>query len=385
MKPKDVSRRRANRDTTAEKLQDLMQSLVSQKNVYHAIVAVERGDRSFQWTGAVGEANPEGTPMRAETPFFIASITKMHIAAVILKLHEQGRLRLHLPVADYLPQPLITGIHRLGGTDFTNMITIQHLLSHTSGLADWLEDRPKGGQTIIEQLLNEGDKALSIEDVTQTVRDRLTPHFPPQALDTLKIRARYSDTNFQLLIAVIEAVTGQPLNEVFERELYQPLSLVQTFHPRQSQNAATIWAESQPLNLPLAMQSFGDLYSSAADMMTFMRALTQGKIFNDPQTFNMMQRHWLRFGFPLDQAALRAPGWPIEYGLGLMRFRLPRLFTLPYRIPAVIGHTGSTGSWLFYCPELDLFTCGTVDQVTAGAVPYRFVPKLLQVCTGLDR
>lgn len=72
-------------------------------------------------------------------------------------------------------------------------------------------------------------------------------------------------------------------------------------------------------------------------------------------------------------------------GLGMMRFRLPRVFTPLHPMPAVIGHTGSTGSWLSHCPELDLLLCGTVDQASAGAVPYRFVPKLLRVLGSATR
>ena len=48
-------------------------------------------------------------------------------------------------------------------------------------------------------------------------------------------------------------------------------------------------------------------------------------------------------------------------------------------VPELIGHSGSTGSWLFRCPQLDLFLSGTVDQATAGAVPFRFLPRLLRV------
>jgi hypothetical protein len=48
------------------------------------------------------------------------------------------------------------------------------------------------------------------------------------------------------------------------------------------------------------------------------------------------------------------------------------------RVPPLIGHTGSTGSWLFHCPQRDLLFAGTVDQATAGALPFRFVPKLLR-------
>jgi len=58
---------------------------------------------------------------------------------------------------------------------------------------------------------------------------------------------------------------------------------------------------------------------------------------------------------------------------------VPRPFALLYPAPAVIGHTGSTGSWLFHCPDLDLLFAGTVDQVRAGAVPFRLAPKVLGV------
>jgi CubicO group peptidase (beta-lactamase class C family) len=87
---------------------------------------------------------------------------------------------------------------------------------------------------------------------------------------------------------------------------------------------------------------------------------------------------WIRFGFPLDRATLRSPQWPIEYGLGLMRFHVPRMIAPFGRVPPLIGHTGSTGSWLFHCPQRDLLFAGTVDQATAGALPFRFVPKLLR-------
>lgn len=85
------------------------------------------------------------------------------------------------------------------------------------------------------------------------------------------------------------------------------------------------------------------------------------------------------FGVPLDRAALRAPGWPIEYGLAIKRFRLPRVFNAFQRMPAVVGHTGSTRTWLFHCPERDLYLAGAVNEVTAGAVPYRVVPRALRL------
>jgi hypothetical protein len=76
---------------------------------------------------------------------------------------------------------------------------------------------------------------------------------------------------------------------------------------------------------------------------------------------------------------MRSPSWPIEYGFGIMRFRLPRVFTLMRPLPTALGHTGSTGCWLFYCPQWDMLLAGSVDEVTAGAVPYRIIPKILNI------
>jgi CubicO group peptidase (beta-lactamase class C family) len=188
-----------------------------------------------------------------------------------------------------------------------------------------------------------------------------------------------------LLIGVIEAVTGEELPDVHERFLLRPLDLRNTYFAGQSEPLDPTPApvplrhRGEPIQIPMLMKSFDGIYSTVRDTLAFLRSLVSGQIFDDRATLDRMQQRWNRFGLPLDRAALRSPGWPIEYGLGVMRFRLPRLFTLPRVLPAVVGHTGSTGCWLFYCPEWDLSLCGSVDEVTAGAVPYRLVPRVLGI------
>jgi D-alanyl-D-alanine carboxypeptidase len=112
----------------------------------------------------------------------------------------------------------------------------------------------------------------------------------------------------------------------------------------------------------------------------------KGDVFDDRQTMAFMQHQtWTRFGFPRDRASLRLPGWPIEYGRGMMRFQDPVYSTLlrigslgrAAPLPELVGHAGSTGSWLFWCPPLDLMFGGTVDQAHAGGLPFRFLCKLL--------
>jgi D-alanyl-D-alanine carboxypeptidase len=378
-------------DSAVTRLQELLGRLGSRRNLPHAVVAVERCDGSFRWTGAVGHANPDGTPMREDTPFNVASVTKLWIATIVMKLRERGRLTLDDPITAHLPAELVGGLHRLDGTDHTDAITVRNLLAHTSGLPDCLEERPRGRPTVIERLAREGDREWPIEDLLAIAR-QLRPHFPPQGPEARRVRARYSDTNFQLLIALIERVSGRPFPDAVEELLSRPLALRHTFHPARapldaSTVPATIWFRDRPLIIPKALASVGDLYSTVGDTSTFLRALLDGRVFEDPASWDEMRRGWIRFGLPRDRAALRSPSWPIEYGLGTMRFRFPfpRVRTPGGTQPTLIGHTGSTGSWLFHCPELDLVLSGTVDQVTAGAVPYRFVPKVLRVFAARSR
>lgn len=361
-----------------QRLQALLDTLGSQKPIRQAILAIESGNGAFRWSGA------RGANITAESPFFIASIDKLYTAAIVLMLAEQGKLSLDDPIAAYLPADLTRGIHTLNGSDHSAALTIRHLLSHTSGLADWLEDAPQNGQSLIEQVLQSGDRALSFAEIAELVRG-LKPHFPPQDLSAPKVKARYSDTNFILLIALIETICGQPLSRVHAEMLYAPLGLNHTCFPGASQPLSAtptpvpLRVDGQVIQIPGLMQSFRGIYSTTGDAIAFLRALTRGEVFQKEETFALMQSRWNRFGFPLDRAALRAPGWPIEYGLGLLRFQLPRLFTGLKRLPPVIGHTGSTGCWLFWCPELDLYFAGSVDEASAGAVPYRVMPELLKI------
>jgi CubicO group peptidase (beta-lactamase class C family) len=394
LKPTRAAGAAGDSDVLTHRLQELLQGLLSRNGVQHAIVAVESDDGSLRWIGAAGDAKPDGTPMRVETPFFIASVDKLFTATVVLKLCERGHIGLDKPISTYLPQALISGLHRLGGIDYTGAITVRHLLSHTSGLADWLEDFPKGGRSLVERLIHEGDLSLNVGEMFYVVRDRLISHFPPQPLEAKRQKVRYCDTNFILLVAIIETVTSQPLHQVHEELLFRPLDMQHTWiagysKPLESTpEPATVWFDDNPLEIPLMMRSVWGVYSTAEDTLRFLRALTRGDVFNDASKFALMQERWNRFGFPLDRAALRLPSWPIEYGLGIMRFhdpllrllgRLPRVVLPIYPAPAVIGHTGSTGSWLFHCPQLNLLLSGTVDQAKAGALPYRLVPKILRV------
>jgi CubicO group peptidase (beta-lactamase class C family) len=99
----------------------------------NCVLYVKKGDNSFTWAGAAGMARQDGqVPMSRDTPIYLASITKLFTAVLIMRLCEQGELSLDDPMAKHLPDELINGIHVYKGHDYSREITIAQLLSHTS-------------------------------------------------------------------------------------------------------------------------------------------------------------------------------------------------------------------------------------------------------------
>jgi D-alanyl-D-alanine carboxypeptidase len=364
-------------EVATERLQQLVDRLAAKPKYGHAIVGVEKGDGSFRWTGAAGVANVDGAPMTPETPFFIASVTKLYIATLILQLHEEEQVDLGAPISSYLGAERVAGLHRLGDVDHTPDVTVFHLLSHTAGLNDYLEGKPQGGRSMYHQIADGADLSWDFDDVLAITRDQVRPHFPPQDPTAHRRKGRYSDTGFQLLIAIVEEVTGRSFADALDQRIIRPLDLRQTWLPGKSQpldpapKFTDVWSKGKPLEIPQAMGSFNDLYSTADDTLTFLAALMAGDLFDEPRTYRLMEERRNRVIWP-----------SIYYGLGMMHFKIGRL-NAPGRQPlTLVGHTGSTGSWLFHCPELDVLTTGTVDEAKARAFPFRFMPKLLRAVIG---
>ena len=120
------------------KLNNILSKQLKVKNISNAVLAVQSGNKNIDWVGAIGDANNiETTKMQVDTPYFIASITKMYTSTVIMHLRERNLLNLSDPIFKYLPASLTKGIHSYKAVDSVSELKIVHLLSHTSGLADY--------------------------------------------------------------------------------------------------------------------------------------------------------------------------------------------------------------------------------------------------------
>jgi D-alanyl-D-alanine carboxypeptidase len=336
--------------------------------IRNCVLAVRRGDGSFEWAGAAGIARRRGQrPMTADTPIFIASVTKLFTAAVVMRLVERGALSLDEPAAKRLPIALLKGIEVYDGKDYSGEVTIRQLLSHRSGIPDYYDEKGRDGKSLFDLLKEQPDAPWSVDAAIARARDELKPTFRPGAA-TL-----YSDTNYQLLGKLIEAVTGKPLHVAFEAEVFEPLGLADTWmigHPRGSLAAAEP-AEVFDGDADITQARFNPVYwadggivSTARDMVAFLQALGDGRIIRR-QTLELMHE-WNDWRFPL------------RYGLGTMFFSLPRMTTAVTGMTPLWGHSGSTGSFLYYAPQLNLYMAGTIDQTQGEAKPFLLMLRIVQ-------
>lgn len=329
--------------------------------VHELVFSFSSPSRGWRWTW----------PAERECrPYFIASATKLYVVAIIMQLRREGALDLDTPAATYLPHGFLDGLHMYRGVDCGGRITIRHLLAHTSGLADYFEQAPRRGPSTLRRILKQ-DTAWTLDDLLRVVRRDLRPCFPPGAPG----RAFYSDTNYQLLGAIIEFITGAPYEEAVRRRIIEPLGPAGTFPfavqdiARYSSIAGILYGKRR-MHIPFAMASFradGGMVSTARDGIAFLQAFMSGELF-PVDSLAEMQREWRRIFFPM------------RYGLGLMRVELPRFMNLFRRTPALIGHSGATGAVLFHAPELDLYIAGTVNQARRRDLPIRLLIRLVTTC-----
>jgi D-alanyl-D-alanine carboxypeptidase len=341
------------------------------KSIENCVLAVTKGDGSYSWAGAAGIANQDGQiPMTKDTPIYIASVTKLYTATAIMKLYEEGALSLDDPMSKYLPADLIRGINVYKGKDYSNEITIEQLLAQTSGIADYYEEKSnKDGKSLFDLFIEEPERPWTVDETIDRARDDLEPHFPPGT------GAFYSDTNFQLLGKIIENVTQKPLQDVYEDFFFRPLGLKNTWlvglsEPEVAPSAATadVFYEGMVITKTRSNGAYwadGGIISTPEDMIIFLKALNEGKIVSKDTLQLMHDWHKLEF--------------PIQYGYGTMYFKLPPLMTKLSGLTPLWGDSGSTGSFLYYSEDLNLYMAGTIDNVGSNIKPFMLMRDVMKL------
>jgi uncharacterized protein YbbC (DUF1343 family)/CubicO group peptidase (beta-lactamase class C family) len=287
---------------------------------------------------------PHREAMTLDTIFDAASLTKVIATTpAIMRLFEQGQIRLNDPVTKYLPE------FQGGRSD----ITIRNLMTHFSGLRPDLDLKPawSGYETGIQRALI--DK----------------PAGPPG------IRFVYSDINFILLAEIVHRLSGKMLNEYAHENLYEPLGMHETtFLPPASLRPRIAPTEINPVTgQPLRGEVHDDtarymggvtgnagVFTTAADLAKFAQMMLDGGQGNGVRLFSAATIHkFTTPQSPADQPILRGLAWDIDSPYSSNR---GELFPI-----GSYGHTGFTGTSMW----IDPFSHSYVIILTNAVHPHR--------------
>lgn len=204
---------------------------------------------------AYGMADLEhGVPMTLETVFDVGSVTKQFVAASILLLADEGRVSLADDVRKYVPEL----------RDYGHKVTIDHLLTHTSGIRDWvwLSQVTGGKQNVLTLIL----------------RQRSLNFAPGEEWS-------YSNSGYELLREVVVRVSGQTLAEFMRTRLFQPLGMTSTRYARDarkvSNHALAYEKEGEQWQMDMLLgnaRGGGAVFSTAGDLLIWNDALTNNRL-----------------------------------------------------------------------------------------------------------
>jgi CubicO group peptidase (beta-lactamase class C family) len=199
-----------------QRIADTLRADIDAGRMPGAVVAIARKGKLVYYESFGFLDKAAGTPMPKDAIFSIASMTKPMVAVAALTLYEEGRLLVHDPVSQYLPQLK----NRMVGTELARrQPTIQDLMRHTAGLT-------YGNQGVSElhkRYPSSGNAAAETQTGAQFLETliKLPLHYQPGTMWDYSF-------GFEVLGLAIEAVTKKPLGQLMRERLFDPLGMSDT-------------------------------------------------------------------------------------------------------------------------------------------------------------
>ena len=254
----------ASGDSLAPALRKDVNDLVAE-GVPGVVVLVRREGRTVQLAGGYSNLEKK-TPMRVGDRFRIGSVTKSFVATVVLQLVGEGRLSLDDSIEHWLP-----GLVPNGG-----MITVRQLLSHQSGLFDYLND-----ERVLKPYLSGNFGYVWTPPKLVAVSTAHPALFAPGA------KYSYSNTNYIVLGLIVEAATKDTIKAQLRKRIFGPLGLRSTLLATSQHipgaHARGYLVQGKKLqDVTLVSPSYawtaGGIVSTASDIAHFYRALLGGRL-----------------------------------------------------------------------------------------------------------
>ena len=296
-----------------------------------------------------GMSNLEhGVPIRTDSVFHIASISKQFTAMAVVLLELEGRLSFEDDIRQHIPEV----------PDFGETITLRHLANHTSGLRDqW---------ALLDLAGWRAEDIKTQEDVLELVKRQKDLNFKPGA------EYLYCNTGFTLLAIAVHRVSGQSLREFAEERIFRPLGMHRThFHDDMSEivegrTQAYVPGRSGTYRISIPdFNTYGatSLFTTVEDLALWSRNFTHKRVGGEEGIARLLKKGVLN------------SGEEIPYALGILHGEDKGLRT--------VGHGGADAGYRSYFvmypeQELSIMIFGNVNSSNPGGLARQAADILLK-------
>ncbi|MGZ8376291.1 MAG: serine hydrolase domain-containing protein [Gemmatirosa sp.] len=283
----------ADRAALSTRLDSIAGAAVAGNRAVGIVAAVVRGTDTLLMK-SYGRADVEwNVPMPTDATFEIGSIAKQVTAVAVLQLRDAGKLSLDDDVTKWLPDFDTRG----------NEVPLRRLLDHTSGIHDFTET-PEFRSLVSNRVFP--------RDSAYALIKRHPFDFPTGE------RQLYNNSAFFLLGLIVEKASGMTYEDFVEQKLFAPLGMTRSMYGNYMENVARrahgyglqngqVWR--MPTNITTWALGAGGLYSTAADLVTWLTALHGGRVLSPKSYAEMMA------------PATLGNGMKLRYGMGVGVYR----------------------------------------------------------------
>jgi D-alanyl-D-alanine carboxypeptidase len=325
--------------STASAIQTLLDKFPSTtQNVKNSSLYI--ATPAWTWEGATGFADGKAEPMTPRHSFRISGMTLPFVTAATLRLMELGKVDIALPIAGYLSDETNTSMRQAGYDP--EQITVQHLLSGTSGIYDYFQNDPKFFEMV----------------VTDLTRAWTRPELLSLAMANAKITTAPGEAvgsevpEYLLLQEIVERRSGMNIGRAVRSLLrFDRLGLANTYweglEPKTSKSpfAASFHGETNTALAHPSFDTFGGLVSTTKEFGVFIRALVRGDVFDNRRTLAVLMT-------ATDARQRNDRPRASNNGLTLIKFGRYRCW----------GLGGFFGQEMAYCPDADVTYAWTINQ-----------------------
>ncbi len=262
-----------------KQLDDYLSIAKKHKYFNGTVLVIQKGETLF-YKGSGYKNITNKTKNDTATIYRIGSLSKPFTASIILKLADENRLSIHDKLSKYLP-----GLH------YGDSVTIEHLLTHSSGIKEYLE---------IPAIQKMPDNSPPID------LEKLMSYFIHEPLTMLPgDKFSYSNSNYILLAYIIEKITGEKFEHIVREMIFKPLHMnhsgfdfknlsdsnKSTGHNSLNSQADTV-IDFDSTYAP----GCGSMYATAGDLYKFYKGLYSGLIKDATREQAFTPRKW-KYGY----------------------------------------------------------------------------------------